>query len=112
MPGMDRITWRTLLRCASGCHGNPRLMTAAMRQHRIARSYSDSFLSDADPPKQIARGFPQHGYKPLYGAVRPRIGARSNVHRTNILVLKQFADAEHVIGVTDSDATAQSVGMH
>ena len=41
-----------------------------------------------------------------------RIQPRGRVNRTNTLVLEKFADPEDVIGVADSDATAQLVGAH
>src|SRR5580700_11494792 len=70
------------------------------------------FLRHTQLPQQIAAGFPHHRISALQGAVRTRVGPGRNIDRTYTLVLQQSLDAEHVICVTDGDATVESVGPH
>src|ERR1043165_205048 len=44
--------------------------------------------------------------------MRPRIEPRGGINRTNTLVLEEFADPEHMVGVADRYATAQMGGAH
>src|SRR5579863_10022341 len=66
----------------------------------------------AQLPKQVTAGLSQHGIDALQKAVRPRAGARRDIDRPNAFVLEQPLDAEHVIGIADSDAAVQSIGAH
>src|SRR5579863_1175645 len=74
---------------------------------------SDELQSaEADDPKKIAGGLAEGGGDALDSAARAGVGPRRDVNRGEAFVLKQFADAEDVIGVTHRDAAVQSVGAH
>src|ERR1700691_4079910 len=71
----------------------------------------DNLRGDVQFPERVTHGFPQHGFRPRPPRVRARIRTRREVYLDS-LMLKQFADAEDVIGIADRDTTVHVVGAH
>jgi len=62
-------------------------------------------------PQNVAEGLMQHRIQSLMQGAGARVGPGRGVD-AYCLVLKEFADAEDVVGITDREAALHVIGPH